>query len=253
MIALLDLDLQIWLLLAPIAFLASFVYANLGFGAGIVAIPAATLFLDLRFTIAVLVMQEIVGSLRLVSVTRGQALRGEWLRLVSMAMLGTAAGVVLLVNAPVRWLILGLGVFVLLYLASTRIRAIQGARIGRGWAWPAGFVSGACSAMFGAGGPPYVIYLNLRRYDVGPTRATLGAVGVANLVLRVAAFGFAGLFAQPGVLITGLALLPVTALGIYVGERVRNRVSARLIRGLAYAVLFVAAIGLIGRALAMPG
>ena len=60
---------------------------------------------------------------------------------------------------------------------------------------PAGLLSGVLGALFGVGGPPYVVYIAGRIPDATVQRATISLMVALNVGLRVAAFAIAGLFA----------------------------------------------------------
>ncbi len=246
-------DLQAWLTFVPIVAFAAVVYSAVGFGAGIVAVPIATQFYDLRFTIAVLAIVELVNSIRLVLSQRGEIVVSEARVLIVTSILGTGLGMALLVIMPTRWLMIALALFIVAYLLSLRLNGPGRDRAAPGWAYPAGFVAGVCSAMFGAGGPPYAIYLRMRQLGMAKFRATMGMVGMFNLSSRVIGFTVLGLYFAPRTLITGLALLPVSILATLITERFRNRVPVGLLTRLTSIILAIAAVSLIWRAAQLPG
>ena len=85
------------------------------------------------------------------------------------------ARVTLLVNLPRAVGMLLLGVFVLSFALYSLVRRPRARRvISSRWVWLAGFVGGITSTLFGAGGPPYVIYLSQRGLTKEQFRATLG-------------------------------------------------------------------------------
>ena len=57
-------ELATILLLAPIAFLGSFVYGVTGFGAGLFTIPLASHFYEMPFVLAVFALLDSVNALR---------------------------------------------------------------------------------------------------------------------------------------------------------------------------------------------
>ena len=138
-----------------------------GFGAALITIPLATHLVPLKFALALFVLADLAAALNVGFENPKNAVRAEWTRLVPMILVGTALGVTLLVNLPretgmilLGLFVLGFGVFTLLPHARTRI-------ISPAWAWLAGLAGGITSTVFGAGGPPYAIYLTPARADEG--------------------------------------------------------------------------------------
>src|SRR5215510_2859145 len=80
--------------------------------------------------------------------------------------------------------------------------------IAGGWGWVAGFVGGVTSALFGAGGPPYVIYLSQRGLSKEAFRATLGIVTMTSISVRVIAFFLTGLLLDAQVWLAALLAVP---------------------------------------------
>jgi uncharacterized membrane protein YfcA len=166
-------DLWLLPLIAAIAFLGSLVYGLTGFGAGLVTIPLATHFVPLPFVLA-----------------------------------GTVVGVTALVNLPRAGAMLALGLFVVLYAAYALLSRPGATMINRHWAYLAGFCGGISSTLFGAGGPPYAIYLSHRPLSKEQFRATITLTTVFSIGMRVAAFAITGLLLRSEVWVAaGLAVL----------------------------------------------
>jgi hypothetical protein len=103
--------------------------------------------------------------------------------------------------------------------------------------------------MFGAGGPPYAIYLSQRGLSKAQFRATMGFATLTSISLRVAAFLLTGLLLEPKVWLMALGVVPAALLGIAVARRVFLRISReQLLRAVA-AVLLLTGGGLVLRAL----
>jgi hypothetical protein len=103
--------------------------------------------------------------------------------------------------------------------------------------------------MFGAGGPPYAIYLSQRGLSKAQFRATMGFATLTSISLRVVAFLLTGLLLEPKVWLMALGVVPAALLGIAVARRVFPRISReQLLRAVA-AVLLLTGGGLVLRAL----
>jgi len=250
MIELAGISWEVLAVLVAAAFAGSMVFGLTGFGAALITIPVATHFVTLPFALALFALMDLGNAFRIGFESPRNAVRAEWMRLVPMIVVGTALGVTLLVNLPRRWGMLGLGAFVLAYALYSLLRPEARATIGRGWAWVAGFAGGLTSALFGAGGPPYAIYLSQRGLSKAQLRATLGFATLTSISLRVAAFVISGILLDRGVWIAALAVLPAAWIGLSLARRVFHRVSRETLLRAVSAVLLASGASLVLRALA---
>lgn len=244
-----ELDLTTTLLIAAVAFLGAFVYGLTGFGAGLVQVPLATLFVDLRFALAVYALLDTVIAIRVTLQRHREVVREEALRLIPSCMVGVAIGAALLAVLPTWILMLSLGVFVLAYV-SYRL-AVRGNMpgIGRGWSYPFGVAGGMSSAMFGAGGPLYAIYLSMRPHDTHATRSTLAATTLVSISTRVIAFAVTGMLSSPKVWVTALVAVPAALVGLKAADRAHGALSREGLLQAITVMLFVAGVSLVLRAL----
>ena len=227
-----------YLLLAAISFAGSIVFGATGFGAALVAMPLATHLVPLKFALALFALADIANSFSVGLEKPNNAVRGEYLRLAPMILIGTAAGVTVLVNLPRVAGMLLLGGFVIAYAAYALLPHESRRVIARGWAWLAGFVGGVTSSLFGAGGPPYVIYLSQRGLSKEAFRATLGLITMTSISVRVVAFFLTGLLLDPQVWLAALLVVPAALAGIAVGRKIFLRASReQLARALALLLL----------------
>ena len=236
------------LLLAAIALAGALVFGITGFGAALITIPLATHLVPLRFALALFVLVDLACALRVGFENPKNAVRAEWTRLVPMIIAGTAVGVTLLVNLPRQAATMALAVFIIAYaLYSLSKPSLR--KISPGWAWLAGFAGGITSTVFGAGGPPYVIYLSRRGLAQAQLRATLGFATLTSISLRAVAFLLTGLLLDSRVWLAALAAVPAALIGIAVARRIYARVSRPLLMKLIYLVLLGSGISLLARSL----
>ena len=234
--------------LAGIAFLGALVFGITGFGAALITIPLATHLVPLKFALALFVLADLAAALNIGFENPKNAVRGEWTRLVPMILVGTAIGVTLLVNLPreagmilLGLFVLGFGVFTLLPHARARI-------ISPAWAWLAGLAGGITSTVFGAGGPPYAIYLSQRGLTKEQFRATLGFATMTSISLRTLAFLLTGLLLDLRVWLTALAVVPSALLGIWVARKIFVRISREALMRVVAVLLLASGGSLISRA-----
>src|SRR5256886_13312491 len=236
-------------LLAAIAFAGALIFGITGFGSALVTIPLATHFVPLKFALALFALVDLSCALSVGLENPRNAKRSEWARLVPMILVGTALGVTLLVNLPRAAGMFLLGAFVLCYALYSLARHGPARVIHAGWAWLAGLCGGITSSLFGAGGPPYAIYLSQRGLTKEQFRATMGFATMSSISLRVAAFAITGLLLQRTVWMTALVVVPAGLLGLFVARRLYRRISREFLMRAVAIVLLVSGSSLVLRAL----
>ncbi|OGA60538.1 MAG: hypothetical protein A3G81_08665 [Betaproteobacteria bacterium RIFCSPLOWO2_12_FULL_65_14] len=235
--------------LAALAFVGALIFGITGFGSALVTIPLATHLVPLQFALALFALSDLVGSYRVGLENPRNAVRGEWIRLVPMILVGTALGVTLLVNLPRAAGMLLLGAFVLSYAVYSLFRHPSHRLVSSRWAWFAGLAGGITSTLFGAGGPPYAIYLSQRGLSKEQFRATLGFATMTSISLRVLAFLLTGLLLDARVWIAAAAVVPAAFIGIGVARRVFRRISRDTLLRAVTLMLLASGGSLIFRAL----
>ena len=236
-------------LLAGIAFLGALVFGTTGFGAALVTIPLATHLVPLPFALALFALADIACALAVGLENPKNAVPAEWRRLVPMILVGTALGVTLLVNLPRQAAMLLLGAFVLLFALYTLRKPGGGNPINPNWAWLAGLCGGLTSTLFGAGGPPYAIYLSQRGLTKEQFRATMGFAVLTSISLRIVAFLLTGLLLNAQVWLTAAAVIPAALAGVYVAKRIYTRISREALLRAVALMLLASGSSLVVRAL----
>jgi len=232
-----------------IILLAYTVFGLTGFGSAVVASPLLAHIFPLAFVVPLQLLLDFSASVALGTRVRDRVNRAEIARIAPFMLGGMAIGVTLLVNLPGRVLVLLLGVFVVVYGLVGLFGRVPSGRLGGGWAVPISVFGGIVSALFGTGGPIYVIYLSRRIADPAALRATITAVVLLSAFARLALFGFAGLFARPGLVALAVLLLPVMAFGVALGMRLHKRLAPARVRKAVYGLLVANGLSLVGRGL----
>jgi len=227
---------------------AYFIRGISGFGSGLIAVPLLAHFLPLTFVVPMILVTDVAASLALGTHTRKHVRWDELRPLIPFSILGVLAGTTLLVNLPEAPLLATLGVFVLLFGVRSVLNLHGTQTVSRRWALPAGLTGGAIGALFGTGGPPYVIYLNHRLHDKGELRATFSGLFLIEGGLRIVVFLVAGLLLHTELQLTILAALPLVALGLFLGNRVHIGLSPLQMQRLIGIMLLVSGTSLLWRA-----
>ena len=238
------------LLLVPLVIFAAYlVFGVTGFGASPITIPVLVHLLPLAFVLPLAALLDLGSALALGFHTRRQADTRELLTLVPFTLVGLVLGVTLLLSLPRDASLLALGLFVCAYAVNLMLRRETRRRLSRWWAAPAGIVGGLVGALFGMGGPPYVMYLAGRIPEPEAQRATISQMVSLNVGLRVVAFALAGLLVSPALWLAVVTLLPVAWAGVWVGHRAHLRLAPATAARIIAAALFVAGATLVARSL----
>lgn len=236
--------------LAAIAFCGSVVFGITGFGAALITVPFATHFVPLPFALALFVLMDLVNAYRIGFENPAHAVRREWTRLVPTILLGTIAGVTLLVNLPRAAATLALGVFVLLFALYSLFSRPGAQRIvPAAWAWIAGFAGGVTSTVFGAGGPPYAMYLSHRGLTKEQYRATMGFATLTSISLRTIAFLVIGILLDLKVWLYAAAVVPAGLAGLWAAGHLFRRISRETLMRAVTLMLLVSGASLVVRAI----
>ncbi len=223
------------------------IFGATGFGASPITIPVLAHVLPLPFVLSLAAVLDLSSGLALGFHTRRQADTRELLMLVPFTLVGLALGVTLLVRLPRAATLLALGLFVCAYALYVMLGRRTERRLSRRWAAPAGALGGIIGALFGMGGPPYVVYITGRIPDPAVQRATISQMVIVNVGLRVVAFGVAGLLTSRTLWLAVMLLLPVAWAGVWVGNRVHGRVPPATMARMIGAALFLTGAALIVR------
>jgi uncharacterized membrane protein YfcA len=236
-------------LIGLIVIFAYTVVGTTGFGASITSVPLLVHLLPLTSVVPMMVVLDLCAGLLIVGRNIRAVDRRELLRLLPYMLAGIALGATLLVKAPERVLLLGLGIAVLGYAAWSLWGRTPAGPIAAGWSLPLGLIGGVFSALFGTGGPVYTIYLARRVDDKGQLRATISTLIFLSAFARLVAFGAAGVYAQREFLLLIAVLLPCMLLGLFTGSRLHHRLPARQVVRIIWSLLLVSGASLVWRSL----
>lgn len=232
-----------------IVWFAYLVYGLTGFGSGLVAVPLLAHFIPLQFVVPYILVLNVSASLSMLGKQnfRRQANWRELGPLMPFAIAGMVGGTILLTSLPTHVLLLGLGVFVLIFGIKNLLGLGGEGMVSRIWAVPAGLAGGAAGAMFNTSGPPYMIYLTHRLRDKSQLRSTFSALILMESGLRLVVFLIAGLMLQEDMLLSLLVAFPLMWFGLYVGNRIHLGISREQMMKLLGTLLAVSGTSLILR------
>ncbi|MDX2320492.1 MAG: sulfite exporter TauE/SafE family protein [Moritella sp.] len=189
--------------------------------------PLLAHFLPLTFVVPMVLVLDLVASIVLSRHMRLQVRWDEIRFLLPTTIIGMLIGAVLLVNLPREPLLTGLGLFVIFFSVRYLFNIHSEKLISRWWALPTGLGGGMIGAMFGTGGPPYVVYLTHRVHDKTEFRGTLSGLFMLDGALRVVTFLTMGLLFQEEMFSSLLMAIPLVGIGLYLGDKVHLGISHR--------------------------
>jgi uncharacterized membrane protein YfcA len=196
-----------------------------GFGSGLIAVPLLALLFPLTLVVPFMLLMDFTASAILGRTTRRDASWDELKPLLPGSIVGVVLGATLLLHLTKEPLLTTLGLFVLAFAVRSLLNLRGEKPISRLWALPASLIGGTVGALFGTGGPPYVIYLSHRIRDKATFRATTTRLFLLEGGLRTAVFAVTGLLLQPALPLSYLAGLPLMAAGLWAGSHVHVRLS----------------------------
>ena len=229
-----------------IIFVAYAVKGLSGFGSGLIAIPLLAFIFPITFIVPVLGLLSYSGTLMQSFHLRKQVAWRDMLPLLPFSLMGISIAVWLLLNVQQQTLLMSLGIFVLLY-STYSLLPLPSPHGGRKWAILAGSLGGFVGALFGTGGPFYVLYLKMRGLNKSVFRATIAMIFLVDGSVRILSYASNGLYNQH-VLKMLIVLFPVLFLGMYVGNHLHIKINEQRFNQLISLLLFGSGIMLIYKA-----
>lgn len=237
---------------AAIVLFAAFTQGAIGFGFGMVAMGFLPLVIDELVAIPMVAVYSLLVAGLIAWRERAYL---SWRRLAP-PLVGVVAGVplglVFLTEVEPRYIRLTLGVFLVLYcLWSYFVSLKVGQRaIHDRWGYVAGLASGVLGGAFNTGGPPLIVYATLKNWDKDGVTSTLQVLFALTSIIAIGGHVTAGRMTTEILQLIAM-LVPVIALGVWLGGRVYSRINQATFRNGMLALLFIAGLVFINKALAI--
>lgn len=234
---------------AAILLTAYFIRGITGFGSGLISVPLLALFLPLQFVVPLILLLDFTASIVIGGFNFKRVKWSEVGVLIPFGIVGVILGTSLLVNLPPEPMLIALAGFVFIFAVRSLFNIRGEKPASRAWAVPASLTGGTVGALFGTGGPPYIIYLTHRIRDKSDLRATFSALFFTEGLTRIASFLVAGLLVTAKVWIAYFAALPIMLGALYLGGRVHVGLSQPQMTRLVGVLLLVSSVSLLFKAL----
>ena len=232
------------ILLAIIIIFISYAVKGLsGFGSGLIAIPLLAFMFPLSFIVPVLGLLSYSGTIMQSVQLRKQVAWSDMLPLLPFSLMGIGIAIWLLVNVQADNLVMALSIFILLYsiYSLLPIKVYSG---GRKWAIVAGSCGGMVGALFGTGGPFYVVYLKIRQLEKSQFRATIAMIFLVDGGARIVGYAISGLYTVQVLWLVGV-LFPVLLLGMYAGHHVHLKINQQRFNQIISLLLMISGLMLL--------
>jgi uncharacterized membrane protein YfcA len=240
------------LVVAPLVILfAYFMFGIGGFGSAVIIVPLLAHWLPLTFLVPLVVILDLVASAWVGKASRQSVSTAELKRLLPWFIAGIVLGVTLLVNMPRQPALVTLGVFCLIVGTQNVFSPGFSGVVSGLWAIPAGLLGGVLGALFGTGGPVYVVYLAKRLRDKTQIRATVSTIISISTVIRTISYAISGLLLSLKLIGAALCLLPLMFIGIKLGSKVHLSLTDAQMRRAVGILLWISGASLLIRNLFM--
>lgn len=222
--------------ICAVAFVSGTARGFSGFGAALIFMPLASSLAAPRLVASLLLVIDFVAMMPLIPDAWRRADRKATAVMVAGALVGVPVGTYFLSRLdPVttRWIISGfVSALLLLLLSGWRYRGKDHAAVTIG----VGSLSGFCSGLAQTGGPPIVGYWLGRPLATSVARANIMLFFVFSDVFSVVSYALTGLI-TPDVILFGLIVGPVYAVGVALGAALFGRASEQVFRAICYALI----------------
>jgi uncharacterized membrane protein YfcA len=244
-----DVSIAVLAASALIVLVAYTIFGATGFGSSVISVPGLAHFFPLTFAVPLATVTDAVAATSTALRLRRAVAWPEFLRLAPAMAIGMTFGATLLLNVPREPALLALGIFVTAYGAYVLVGPRAFTHAPRWLAWPIGIVGGVFSVLFGTGGPVYMTFLAARVRDKATLRATATMVVSLGIWTRLLLFVATGLLVDAHLAAMLVLLLPVAALGLWLGNRLHHALTGFGVFRLIAALLVINGVALIVRAL----
>lgn len=230
-----------WVFVFLVILFASVIQGMTGFGAGLLAGPTLTLFLEPKLVVLIIMFTGIANLIFVVHNARQHIYAARALPLIIPAILGVPVGVYLLYKAASSVTSLAIAAISIIFSAillmgyHMPIKREVAASLGFG------FMSGMMSAGVGMGGPPLILFLSNQRWPREMFRGTTAFLFLLTGSLSIILYIIGGIATYSRVLIS-LSLIPSGIIGFFIGNFLFQRVGAMLFFKIALSLILIAGL-----------
>lgn len=223
-----------WVLCAVLV--AGLIYGFAGFGAALVYMPVATVFLDPPLAVAAFSLSALISLVTVVPRAWWEADRPATVQLIGFALLGAPIGLIALTTwdpVVLRWCVLAIVALTLVVLIAGWRRRSQETVFSRA---VIGLTTGTVGAATGLNGPVLVLFQLASGDAAARTRANTICFLTLNSILLLPVMWVQGVL-PPEALWLGAVMLAPYGAGSLIGQALFTPARASLYRIVAYSVI----------------
>jgi len=218
-----ELQLYPYLPLVLIFLTAGFTQGVSGFGAGLLAMPLLTMFLDLEVAVPLCMLNGLLIT-SFLSFQLKQHIDWQKIRPLFIGCIpGIFLGVYLLKGLDGSILKIFLGLLLINYSLYRLFGPAPRTGINRLWAYPAGLATGIIGGAFSAGGPPTIIYVSMTGWQKDEIKATLSIFFFTTGVVTSTAHAINGLITSQVMIYFAVSCI-FTITGVALGSHFYQRI-----------------------------
>lgn len=236
------------LLSGLVVFITHALEAVTGFGCTVLALPFVSALLGVREAVQVLTVIAWILALYLAVTKRRDIDFKQFFLIAGCMVCGLPVGMYLFRSADIGFLRLLLALFIVLSSALQLLKLSGAVRPGNRMPKLAAvallFCAGIVHGMFSSGGPLVVLYAAAAMPEKGKFRATLCLLWTTLNTIIIGSYFVRGEFETSTVTTVGW-MLPFLLAGIIAGEKIHNRVNARVFSFTVFSMLLATGIFMI--------
>ena len=230
------------LVLSLLTIIASFIAGVSGFGFAVFLMSFLPIFLGIKDANVLVSLAGIAFTVYMFVPFRRKVRWRIVARVIAGMAVGIPAGVWVLVRIDERFLSIGLGSFIILYIVyDLMFRHRIKKQVPLIFGYFAGFLGGAFAGAITAGGPPIVAFFSSLEYDKETTKANLLAYITVASLYKAVFLVYYRLITQQMLVYTAVLLIP-SFIGMLGGKAVFTRISNDVFRKVVLGILFIAAV-----------
>jgi len=215
-----------------IILIAALLQGMTSFGASLVAMPLLLMIYDISIVVPLMVSFNLIMNVILFRKLYKYQNIKSILPLLITALLFTIVGIIFLKELNSNYIKFVIG-FILLLLSIIKLFGIN-IRLKQNFTSyiPVGIISGLLNGIAGLSGPPVLIFLSANEIDKNTFRATLTSYFLVLNIFTIISFSLTGnysILVLKNLVILLPALLVGTLIGVYLGNKVNEKVFKRLV------------------------
>lgn len=221
-----------------IFFSATCLRAIFGFGDALIAMPLLSLVLGIKVAAPLFALCALSAALTLVVTNWNEIEFSSALQLFLGTLFGIPLGVFLIQEVPEKFVLSGLGLFLIVFGLLQLLHLELPKPDGKGWAYGFGFIAGILGSAYNVNGPPIVTYAALCRWSPEKTRATLQGYFFPAGLMIVISHAFSGLITLE-VLQLYIVVMPAILFATFLGDKIQQKMSSQRFETLLFLLLIV--------------